>query len=184
MYRRILMTATLLASSISVQAATIAFDPMQDSANLGEIFTLDVMALDFPATVGGGANLYFDASVVHVVAVNIDTDMWDFGPTGVNEGTIDNNAGTVTGIMMTAFPGVPAGDFVAFSIEFQAVGVGTSALTLTEYLLNPWADDIGNAINPTYIAGEVNISAVPLPAAAWLLLSGLGCFGLVRRKRS
>lgn len=183
MHRKILLAAALLLSSIQAQSASIAFQPTPGSSNLGEIFTLEVMALDFPTTVGGGANLYFDASVVNVLAVNIDTDMWNFGSTGVYEGTIDNTAGSVTGILMNTFPGVPAGDFVAFTIDFQAMGVGTSTLVLTDHALNPWADDFGNAINPDYIPGEISVSAVPLPAALWLLLSGLGGLGLVRKRR-
>lgn len=43
-------------------------------------------------------------------------------------------------------------------------------------------DDIGSEINAT--VGAVSLTAVPLPAAAWLYASGLALFGLVSRRRT
>jgi len=38
-------------------------------------------------------------------------------------------------------------------------------------------------VAPTYVANVAGPSAVPIPAAAWLMASGLGVFGAAARKR-
>ena len=45
--------------------------------------------------------------------------------------------------------------------------------------------DTGNGmyVAPTYVANVAGPSAVPIPAAAWLMASGLGVFGAAARKR-
>ena len=161
----------------AVEAATIQTDPLNSAANIGDTFTVDIVGIGFPETQGGGFNLTYDASILNITNVSIDEiNTWTF----VNDfGTIDNVNGNLSEVKVSEFPGI-AGNFIIASIEFMAVGFGTSTLGLTESTGNPWASD-GSTINPTLVNGSVQV--VPVPAAVWLFGSGLlGLIGMARRK--
>lgn len=178
---KIIFTISMLLSG-HLFAATITWNSATTNVNTNDVFTVNVVGNDFLSNVnGGGVNISFDSSIVNVLSVTINETVWDFGGLGISTGTIDNLNGTVDGIMVNTFTSV-IGSFEVASIQFLAVATGNSALSLTEYALNPWASG-GNAINPDFVAGEVNVSAVPLPAAVWLFGSGLLTLaGLTRRK--
>ncbi len=175
-----ILAALLFLTIGSAQAATVSFDPLASSAGSGDTFFVDVTGSGFPTTEGGGVNLFYDASIVTVTSVSIDAGIWDF----VNDfGTIDNGTGTVSDILVSAFPGVATGSFVVATIEFQAVGLGSSPLTITESALNPWASG-GSAINPSFQAGSVTVSTVPLPGAVLFFMSGLlGLIGIAKKRK-
>ena len=176
-----LLWATLAFSSYS-QAATITWNTVSSSVNEGEIFTLDIIGTGFAVgedVEGGDLDILFDQSVLNVLSVTVDP-VWSFIANG---GTINNVAGSVLGIKAYSFASVTE-NFTIASIQFQAVGLGgsNSALLLSEPALFPWAS-AGLAINPTFVAGDVAIAAVPVPAAVWLFGSGiLGLVGVARKK--
>jgi hypothetical protein len=114
-----------------------------------------------------------------VNSVSIDSGVWDFSN---DLGSINNVSGTLSEVLVSAFPGVSTGAFVVATVEFLAVGLGASNLTLSEAAGNPWASD-GSSINPTFANGSVTV--VPIPAAMWLFGSGLvGLIGISRRKKA
>ena len=68
------------------------------------------------------------------------------------------------------------------TIEFTAVGEGTTSLVLTDSTVNPWAGN-GVPIHPSFLEGNLTVSAVPVPAAMWLFCSGLiGLASVAKRK--
>jgi predicted extracellular nuclease len=73
-----------------------------------------------------------------------------------------------------------AGAFTLFTVSFQALTEGTSALALT---LNALSDAEGNALPATLVDGGVTVAPVPLPGALWLLLSGLAASAGALRRR-
>ncbi len=162
----------LLLLSGHISAATVSWDSTITNVNVNDIFTVNVIGTGFFSNVdGGGVNISFDQSVINILSVSINESVWDFGGFGISNGVIDNSSGTVNAIMVNTFADV-TGDFTIATIEVQAIAAGTSVLALTEYGLNPWAS-AGSLINPDYVDGDVIVSAVPVPAAAWLFGSGL-----------
>jgi hypothetical protein len=180
---RLIAGLTLLCGQAS--AATIGWETAPETINVSDTIFLDIIGSDFGSNVdGGGVNFAYDSSVLSVTSVSINEAVWDFGATGISTGAIDNVAGTVDGIMVNTFANV-SGSFTVATIEFLAIGVGTSDLILSELGLNPWASG-GSAINPTMASGSLTViesSLVPVPAAVWLFGSGLlGLVGMARRK--
>jgi hypothetical protein len=184
--KKLIFVISMLASGY-LSAATITFDSPLTNVNTNDVFTINVIGNDFLSNVdGGGVNLSFDSSVLSVLSVSINESVWDFGGFGISTGVIDNQNGSLNGVMVNAFSDV-SGDFIVATIEMQAIAEGTSSLLLTEYGLNPWASG-GSLINPDFVDASVNVSdvsVVPLPGAFWLLLSGsIGLAGFFRRKTS
>jgi hypothetical protein len=90
--------------------------------------------------------------------------------------------------LLTAVPptsgALPGGTIVAFVVKFTATGPGTYLIDIDDDGADlSWTNNAGNTAN-TYTQARVIVSAVPVPAAAWLLLSGLGSLvGLKRFRR-
>jgi hypothetical protein len=173
------MALLALVCAVSAHSAEISIDPISSDVLLGSSFTVDVIGTNFPVTEGGGFSLGFDASILQITSVSIDTAVWDFI---ANTGTLDNTAGTLTDVLVSSFAGA-SGNFSVATISFTAIGLGASGLALTESLANPWASG-GDLINPAHDQSAtvtVNPSPVPVPAA--FLLFGSALLGLISVKR-
>ncbi len=175
---KIIVTLVLFATG-SVQAGTVTFDPNPTTVVLGSIFTLDIVGTGFPGTEGGGAQFTYDASVLQVNSVTIDSNVWEFF---ADTGSIDNITGSVDGIAVATFVD-PGASFAVASIEFVAIGIGATSLLLSENPLNPWAS-AGSPVNPAMTAGSVAVTPVPVPAAVWMFGSALGLLGWMRLGRT
>lgn len=158
-----------------VHAATVAF-ATSPTVNLGATFTLDLIGTGFAGgTDGGGVNVAFDASVLNVLSVSLDP-IWDVW---ADTGTIDNSGGSITGIDFSTFSSMPS-DFTIGSIQFQAIGAGASGLSLTESFGIGGFALSGEPQTVSFLDGSISVTAVPLPAALWLMLSGLTALGILR----
>jgi hypothetical protein len=142
----------------TVWAADVSFGPGPATVSQDDIFTLEIKGSNFQDEVdGGGISFDFDPGILQVLSVTIDPSVWNF----VNsDGTIDNVTGRVSDVLVTAFPGVTSADFIVATIEFQAVGAGSTALTLSESPENPFASG-GQLINPAFIDGAVDVQGAP-----------------------
>jgi hypothetical protein len=168
------------------QAATVSFNTSAQDVALGSSFTLDVLGTDFPAIVGGGLNLSFDASVLQISSVSINTAVFDFYlGNGTEEGVLNNVLGTLTDTSFNTFVGA-SGDFTIMSIGFTAVGSGSSLLQLSESSIWVFSDIMGNAIGNQILYADttINVTAVPVPAAAWLFGSGLLVLARIMRTKN
>lgn len=161
------------------QAATVSFNNSVSDINQGSVFFLTVQGVGFPDISGGGLNFSFDSSVLQISSVTINESVFDFVP---STGELDNLAGSLINTSFNTFAGTNS-SFDILTIEFEAIGLGSSSLLMSESSMFPFADAIGNTIGSTitYEAATVNVSAVPLPATLWLFSSGLiALIGFVR----
>ncbi len=195
----------ILLAPFGVQAATVNawIDPtVSGPYNVGDFFTVDIWTQWDTSMLSGGVRLDFDPAVIQVdYQSTTDTGVTLIVPHNfVDEsGTIDNingSTGTI-GFMQLEFSDpytLASGLYQFATVEFEVVGAGTSLLTLYDALdLDvPWENGDDSSDPVTFLGNHVfgqsspeiaSVSAVPLPAAAWFMLSGLG-FLAFRRRRS
>lgn len=182
MYKKITLLATLIALgslASNAQAQTLEVDPSLKTVNVGDVFTLDIMGKGFiNPIIGGGFNLSFDSSVLHIDSVDIPA-AWEFAP---QTGSIDNLTGNLSNVAFNTFVSPKSGDFTTATIHFSTVGAGNSAITLTSSATFPFADSVGNPVSVSFLSGS--IAAVPEASSISMMLAGLGLIGYMARRRA
>lgn len=177
------IAAAILISTSIAHAQSVAFVP--DSLNVlpGTSFSLDIVGDDFADPIlGGGFNLGFDPLVIQVSSVTFDTGTWEFD-SGIDSTLSDpvasaNSSGQLDGGFFGSF-NAHSGGFPIATIGLQTVGRPGDAATvvMTEYEGNPFASfPSGTLLFPgaPSTLDTAQIDVVPLPAAAWMMLGGLG----------
>ena len=122
-------------------------------------------ALTVSLNLGGGASSQFDIS-------NLQFRLYEVTSNAVQPG-LGVPAGST---LITAWTGTPGpSNGTAIQAIFSGMQAGTYFLDV--------AGTADGSLGGTYV-GQLNLAPVPLPAALPLLLSGLGLFGALRRRRS
>lgn len=175
----LLATALTLLSAGHAQAQSLTILPGTTDTEVGQSFSLTVEGQGFPtAIVGGGFNLSFDPTVLRLDGMTIPSSWEFFRSTGL----LDPASGTVTDVSFNTFGNPKAGDFLAATLNFTAVGAGTSRVQLSPSTPYVFADVDVNQVNPSFGSATVNVSAVPEPASLALLLAGVGVVAMTRRR--
>ncbi len=195
MIKTLLAAAALALAALPQQAsaqAHVELSPSFSEVAQGQVFSVELHGMGFNTTPAGltidnfqGAQnvaLSFDASRLELLSVEVDTS-WTFRRL---PGTINNTAGTLTGMAFLASPAlVPQGPDYAFAfatLQFKALSAGEANIAVTG---GQFVGKVGGLaarqINPTM--DSTVVSVVPEPAAAWLLLAGLLTVGGVSRRR-
>jgi hypothetical protein len=185
MRKLVLICSVAMAAMSTAQAATINVVPSADVVYVHDDFSVLVSGADFPETGGATLSLSFDPNIVHVTGLSLATGSpFDF----LSFTAFDNVAGEIEFISVLAplEGALPSGGFDAFRVDFRSVGYGAAAITLIDDgLLYGWAGaDFALISGIGYTQADISVKTVPLPAAAWLLISGLGVPASTRRSGS
>lgn len=174
------MIWTLALSSMigSVHAATVSIDPFSQPVVAGNSVSFNII-VDFSstATSKGWFDLSYDPSLLgfssFIYNVPFTSDVTTIGVNTATSGLIKN----------IGFVGAKATSGTLGTVTFSTTDPGTAALnTVATYGFRNSADT--SFLSMTYNGGTAQISAVPVPAALWLMASGLSALGLAFRRRT
>ena len=163
-------------------AASISLSPANVDAVVGDIIELDVI-MDFSdvTTIGGGYDIAFSSA---------DLDFMSWAPNPVGDPGFSRLPDVLDGLLS----GIALGDFNSGitgvhnlgTVSFEVIG-GSSVVYVqdTASVAGPFVDfNTFQVIPVEYSSAAVNVSSIPLPAAAWLFGSALAGLVVVKRKKA
>ncbi len=196
------LSAALLCGTVgATQAASIWIEPTDLGASIiqGNSFQMDIY-MDFTdePTIGGGFDILFDPALVSYVSESfilspqLGSDPLlsrDDSPQSppLQQVLVDDNNGKIIGAAFGDLIGLTGPSLVG-SLTFIADQVGFAQFGL-EATEDPLVGEFYSSftLEPqvvSYSGREVEISPIPLPAAVWMMLSGLTGLGLLARRRT
>lgn len=156
----------------SLSAATIGIVPTTTTVIPGTSFAVNVEIIDITDLYAFQFDLAFTPGILSATAI---TD-GGFLATGFFPGFIDNTAGTVTFIADSLAGPVSGttGSGTLASVQFLAVALGTSPISVTNFILldSSLADIAANVLDSSVTVREEG-AVVPEPATFALIAAGL-----------
>lgn len=187
MLHRLALAACVMAWGAQGSAATLQLSPSATTVQVGDVFTVavavaapfdgtdpleEIIAFGFDAFVSNATLAAFTGAVV-AAPFDDDSGLLPVDVAGsVFPGIVDDGSG---------------GPLVLALLEFEALAPGLVGVgTLTDVLSNPNHGLFYALADAAELSGSVAVTVtpvVPVPAAAWLLASGVAALGGVRRLR-
>ena len=179
----------------AADALTVSVVPQASTVNVGDTVSVDVVAdLQGDSSLSLGSydlELSFGSTVLSLADVVFGTGLSVTGLPSFPREFFDLGGETVAAFEVSTETAADLNNlqpnaFTLFTVTFNALQAGTSALSLS-------VNSLGNAAGTATLDAQVLNSsltvtgapAVPLPAGAWLLMSGLaGLASFVRRRRA
>lgn len=179
----------LMLSAAVAQAATVSLvQTTTGPVKVGDVVSFDIVTDDdFPTFNGFGTTLTYEADVVRLAGVRVNSML---------NSPVINPDPTATGPQTVSFGGFTLGSLsggtILGSLGFTALATGTASFMLTAF-----DDDnfVQNAQSEVLFSGPLQGSitvvgddtvappAVPLPASTLLLLGGMGGLAAMRRRQ-
>lgn len=180
-----LVAAALLGACAQAWADPIlSFDTGTGPATLGSVQDYAVNITDVSDLYTYQFSINYDARYLRAVGVTEGGFLGTGGSTFGDPGTIDNGTGTISFVFNTLYGGGPgvSGSGVLANIRFEAIGVGTSALSFSDLLV---LTSTGTDIAVTAAAAQLTVvdGAAEVPEPASMLLIGAGLAGVAALRR-
>ena len=185
----------LLCSSAGMAATVNVTSSVANLVPVSTPFTVTISVVGMTANVGPSLGLSFDSTKVSYVSAALPST----GPHSVGAFLVlFPSVGTPTDIFVTP-SGSPSGNYDAFKINFMAIAPGPALIKIIDDCdtnsagypgtcsgneTRAFFDDVNFlGIPAAYNQVNVIVGPVPVPAAAWLLLSALGSIAGLKRLR-
>ena len=210
MFSKILKTTAIATTvglaSFNTQAASIWLTPQTQDINPFGLAPVELWAdaSDVGGFLAGGLDIFYDETIVAYdldfafdPAFPTDPDLSRTGDACFVDITIAGCSvpGEINGIAFGSFTGLAAdGPTLVGTLTFRGTDIpqlGTSLLTMADNdtPAGSWFATDGSGplivdyLGPAGVEAEINV--VPIPAAAWLMVGGLGMLvGFARRRRA
>ena len=181
--KRFLISALALLAGLAghpAGAASIYLDPDNARGLVGDVFSFDLyMDFDVATSGMGSVSIQYEATVLGNASFSYDSafESGVFQTYGPTYGT-----GEVGKIGFYDIDGISGLHRIGtLSLEALAPSDLTPLAVLEEASFIT-ADEFGDSISVEYSGATVSIAAVPVPAAFWLMASGLGLLAGWRRR--
>ena len=167
----------------NVHAGTVLINPAASLVGINDVFTVDIEARDFSQSIDGwGMDVSWDTSRLALESANVNTSIWNF----ISDSGNTSTAGSLLNIGGSRFGDV-TGAFSLATLTFKAIAAGSTniRLSITDDISDAfrWGNFGVSTLPDNTINGTVEISSVPLPAGAWLMLSGLSTLLINARRK-
>jgi hypothetical protein len=186
-------------SSLNAQAASTWLKTVIQSPTISGVANLELWADgEGVAFLAGGLDVFYDETIVSYnddfafdAAFPTDPDFSRPGTSGDPDNcTTDPSAlgcsgpGEINGIAFGNFNGIADTVTLVGTLSFTGLSVGVSAITMATNDLpaGDWFDVSGSPMDVVYRGAQFG---VPVPAAVWLMTSGLAAlFGFARKRKT
>jgi hypothetical protein len=173
-----IITSLLLIVAVNAKAVVVSVSPSIQTISVNEQILLDVFYdTEGISTIGGVFSVNFDNNAFDFIGVEFDSNLSDDSAFRVFPTEAVN--GNAFNLGFASFSGFDGAGKVA-TLTFLAQQEG-----LFDFILdNPLPGHDAFPEGASYIDAQVQVNAVPLPAASWLLLSSfVSLVAVGRRKR-